>query len=144
MAFGFGKKRRRRELIDLLDDEMVGLLMPGVEMEGKMRVTVNAGLVRVNTHFKGEIECEGTIAVNDQGEVEADIRTKVLSVKGKVKGTIHASERLEIMEHGVVLGDIYTPCLIIDPGGYFDGTCHMPTPEPEKSTAPAVESKDRP
>jgi cytoskeletal protein CcmA (bactofilin family) len=36
----------------------------------------------------------------------------------------------------VVLGDIYTPKLIIEPGGYFDGQCHMPLPEPEKHPAP--------
>lgn len=134
MALGFGKVGRRRALAELLDEDMVGLLEPGVEVEGKMKIA--CGMVRLNTHFKGEIASEGTVVVADQGEIEGEIRARHLSIAGKVKGTIHASERLEIKEHGVVLGDIYTPCLVVDPGGYFDGQCHMPTPEPEKSPAP--------
>jgi cytoskeletal protein CcmA (bactofilin family) len=134
MAWGFGKARRRRELAGLLDEDMVGLLEPGVEVEGKMIIA--CGMVRLNTHFKGEIASAGTLVVADQGEIEGEIRAKHLSIAGKVKGTVHATERLEIKEHGVVLGDVYTPCLVVDPGGYFDGQCHMPTPEPEKSPTP--------
>jgi cytoskeletal protein CcmA (bactofilin family) len=139
MPFGFGKSKRR-QLADLPDD-WVGWLEPGVEVEGKMKVT--SGLIRVNTHFKGEIDCEGTVVVNDQGEVDGEIRTRIISVTGKIKGKVHASERLEIKEHGVVLADIFTPCLLVDPGGFFDGKCHMPTPEPVTQTANGVDTKNR-
>lgn len=141
MAFGLGKTRRRRELEDILDDDMVGLLEPGVEVEGQMKFP--SGMVRLNSRFKGEIASEGTLVVADQGEIEGVIRARLISVAGKVKGAVHASERLEIKEHGVVLGDIYTPTLVVDPGGFFDGQCHMPTPEPEKQPTPGVGPKDR-
>jgi cytoskeletal protein CcmA (bactofilin family) len=104
---------------------------------------VTSGLIRVNTRFKGEISGEGTVVVHDQGEVDGEIRTRFISVTGKIKGNVHASERLEIKEHGVVLGDIYTPCLVIDPGGYFDGQCHMPTPEPAAQTTSGVDTKEQ-
>ncbi len=131
MPFGFGISRRRQ--LASLPGEWVGWLEPGVEVEGKMKVT--SGWIRVNTHFKGEIRSEGSVVVHDQGEVDGEIHTRVASITGKVKGSVHAAERLEIKEHGVVLGSIYTPCLVVDPGGFFDGQCHMPTPEP----APAVQ-----
>jgi cytoskeletal protein CcmA (bactofilin family) len=140
MPFGFGKSRRR-QLADLPGD-WVGWLEPGVEVEGKM--TVTSGLIRVNTHFKGEISCEGTVVVHDQGELDGEIHTRIISVTGKIKGNIHASERVEIKEHGVVLGEIYTPCLVVDPGGFFDGQCHMPTPEPAAQTARGVDTKNHP
>jgi cytoskeletal protein CcmA (bactofilin family) len=135
-------KQRRRQLADLLDEEMVGLIEPGIELEGKLRFT--SGMVRLNAHFKGEVQCEGSVVVADQGEVEAEIHACTVSVAGKVKGAIHASERMEIREHGVVLGDIYTPCLVIDPGGFFDGQCHMPTPaDPLKQTTKGSSSKQQ-
>ena len=136
------KKNRRRELVELLDHDLLGLLEPGVEVHGKMKVP--SGLLRLNTHFTGEIISEGLLVVAEEGEVEAAIQARLISISGKVKGTIHATERLEIKEHGVVLGDISTPCLVIDPGGYFDGQCHMPAPSPdqEKPTAAATESSD--
>jgi len=137
MPFGLGKSTRRQAAE--LSGDWVGWLDPGVEVEGKMKVA--SGLIRVNTHFKGEIDSEGAVVVHDQGEVDGDIRTRILSVTGKIKGNVHASERLEIKEHGVVLGSIYTPCLLVDPGGFFDGQCHMPTPEPGAQAATAPESK---
>jgi cytoskeletal protein CcmA (bactofilin family) len=140
MPFGFGKSKRR-QLADLSGD-WVGWLDPGVEVEGKMKVA--SGLIRVNSQFKGEIRCEGTVVVHDQGEVDGEIHSRAISVTGKIKGSVHASERLEIKEHGVVLGAIYTPCLLVDPGGFFDGQCHMPTPEPAAQTANDRDTKDRP
>jgi cytoskeletal protein CcmA (bactofilin family) len=140
MPFGFGKSRRRH-FADFGDD-WVGWLEPGVEVEGKIKVA--SGLIRVNAHVKGEIACEGTVVVHDQGEVDGGIRTRVISVTGKIKGDIHASERLEIKEHGVVIGNIYTPCLIVDPGGFFDGQCHMPTPGPAAETSEPLDTNKHP
>jgi len=138
----FGHRPRRLELTELVEEEMVGLLEPGIELEGKLKV--NSGMMRLNAHIKGEITSEGTILIAGQGEIDGSIRTRLISVAGKVKGTIHAAERLEIKENGVVLGDIHTPCLIVEPGGYFDGECHMPAPEPHQQTTNEVDTKDRP
>lgn len=138
----FGRKARHVEVTELVEEEMVGLLEPGIELEGKLKV--NAGMMRLNAHVKGEVTSEGTILIAGQGEIDGSIRTRLISVAGKVKGTIHAAERLEIKENGVVLGDIHTPCLIVEPGGYFDGECHMPAPEPQQQTTDDVDRKGRP
>ena len=129
------KGDRKREAIELLgDDNVVGFLEPGVEVDGKLKVP--AGMFRLNCHVTGEIHCEGMLVVAEQGEVEGDVHTRQISVAGKVKGNIHASESLEIKKAGVVLGGMYTPKLFVEPGGFFDGQCHMPTPEPEKHPTP--------
>jgi cytoskeletal protein CcmA (bactofilin family) len=133
MTFRSAKNRRKHDFAGWIDDDLVGLVEPGMELEGKMRFT--SGMVRLNAHYKGEIHCQGLVVVADQGELEAEIHAKAVSISGKVKGSIHASERLEIKENGVVLGDVFTPCLVVEPGGYFDGQCHMPTPSPEKTVA---------
>jgi cytoskeletal protein CcmA (bactofilin family) len=142
MAFGMNKTTKRRREISDLPDNWVGWLEPGVEVEGKMKVT--GGLFRLNSHFKGEIVSDAAVVVHDQGEVEGNIQSLVVSVTGKVKGTVRAQERLEIKEHGIVLGDIYTPCLLVDPGGFFDGQCHMPTPAPASPAPKVAESPEHP
>ena len=141
MAFGMSKSATRRRELSGLPDDWVGWLEPGVELEGKMKVSI--GLIRLNTHFKGEIVSEGVVVVHDQGEVEGEIHSRVVSITGKVKGTVHAKERLEIKEHGILLGDIHTPCLLIDPGGFFDGQCHMPAPEMASQTPKAADSQEQ-
>ncbi len=129
MPFGFGRKNRD-EMLVAGDEQLVGFLESGVEMEGRLNIISSQSLYRINSHFKGEIQCEGHLMVVEQGEVEAEVHARHVTVYGKIKGTVHASERIDIKEHGIVLGDIYAPCLVVDPGGYFDGQCHMPAPEP--------------
>lgn len=119
MALGLGKTNT-----EFAKQGTVAALEPGAEMEGKL--TITAGAARINSHFKGEIIGDGAVLIAEQGEVEANIAAKVATVMGKVKGSVHTTERLEIKERGVILGDIFTPVLVVEPGGYFDGQCHMP------------------
>lgn len=120
------RSTRSKDLINLEGQDVVGLLEPGVEIDGRM--TVHTGMVRLNAHFTGELRSEGAVVVADQGEIEGEVHAKVISVAGKVKGAVYASERVEIRVHGVVVGDIYTPSLVVEPGGFLDGQCHMPAP----------------
>lgn len=109
------------------------VIEPGIELEGKLRAS--GGTVRINSHFKGEIFSEGTIVIAEQGDVEASIQAKIICIAGKVKGNVHATERLEIKEHGVLMGDIHTPVLTVEPGGYFEGECQMPSPQGSSPTS---------
>lgn len=118
--------------------DMVALLGSGTEFEGTLRA--GAGQVCVDSTFRGNATSEGTILIDEHGDVSAELAAKVISVAGKLKGTAKASERIEIRSRGVVLGEISTPVLVVEPGGYFDGHCHMPVPDVEreqiKSTVP--------
>ncbi len=133
MAFKFRDLLRKRQPTDFVDQELVGLLEPGIQFEGKLHIST--GMVRLNTHLKGEIVCEGVLVLAELSEVEGEIHSKLVSVAGKVKGAIHAADRVEIKAQGLVLGDIYTPSLVVEPGGYFDGQCHMPDAAPESHAA---------
>jgi cytoskeletal protein CcmA (bactofilin family) len=42
----------------------------------------------------------------------------------------------------VVVGDISTPVLVVEPGGFFDGQCHMPTATAEKKAVAATASRE--
>jgi cytoskeletal protein CcmA (bactofilin family) len=130
---------REQQPAPLPGDDMVGYFEPGVVLEGKMKVAT--GMIRLNTHFRGEIQSAGTIVVAEQGEVEASIQAKAISISGKIKGNVKAEDRLEIKEKGVVLGDIYTRVLIVEAGGYFDGQCQMPTPGVEKPVDKVAEAE---
>jgi len=143
MPLGFGKEL----VLDRLGSPpapergMAAVLEPGVEVEGKMQIL--SGTVRLNTTFKGEIVGQGAVVVGEQGEIEASIQTNSITIRGKVKGAVRAAEKLEIQEHGVLLGDIDTPVLIIEPGGFFDGHCHMPTPGVSKEAVAQAQPGDK-
>ena len=138
MPINFLKGDRHTDVVLQPGAEWVGVFEPGVELEGRLNVA--AGAVRLNAHFKGEISSEGTVVIGERGDVEAAIRAKVIVIAGKVTGNVHASERLEIKEHGVVLGDIHTPVLTVDPGGYFEGQCQMPVPQSANQASSKVDA----
>lgn len=143
MHLDFIGRQHRKGLRPLPHEEIVAFLEPGIEIEGEMRV--DSGMVRLNCQFKGAICSTGTIIVASQGDIEADIEAMQISIAGKVKGTVHASKQLEIKEHGILLGDVETPSLVVDPGAYFTGHCDMPTDELEKSAVDEVASdQERP
>ncbi len=61
------------------------------------------------------VTLEGTLTV-----------TGTFRIDGNVKGNI-ISEQTVILGDGakVVTGEVHSPCMVIDPGGIFDGRCHM-------------------
>jgi cytoskeletal protein CcmA (bactofilin family) len=139
MRFDFLKRQDRQGLRAASNEELVALLEPGIEIEGQIKVS--SGMVRLNCQFKGTICSTGTVVVAGQGDIEADIEATQISIAGKVKGNVRASEHLEITEHGILLGDVETPLLKVDPGAFFTGHCDMPTAGLEKSATKEVVSE---
>ncbi|TAM82786.1 MAG: polymer-forming cytoskeletal protein [Acidobacteria bacterium] len=131
MSLEFIRRQLEQGLRDMPKEEIVALLEPGIEFEGEMKVA--SGMVRLNCQFKGAIWSAGTVIVASEADVEADIQAAHISIAGKVKGNVQASKQLEIKEQGILLGNVETPSLKLDPGAYFTGHCHMPTQGIEKS-----------
>ena len=123
------EKKKDEDLLDrfgIKADQWKGFLEQEVSLEGKLTLT---GTFRCDAAFKGEIHCDGLLILGEPARVEGDIRSKQVTVQGRVKGSIHAQEKLVILETAVVSGDIYTSCLVIEAGATFNGTCHTPDQE---------------
>lgn len=114
-------------------DAIIVFTGPGTEFEGSLKA--GAGTVHLNSSFKGKASSDGTISIGNDADVDAEISARAVTISGKLKGSAKAVERLEIKANGVMLGDISTPVLVVEAGGFFDGQCHMPIPEPEKAAA---------
>jgi cytoskeletal protein CcmA (bactofilin family) len=131
MDLSIGKAKGQN--IGAQGDAVAVIAGPGTEFEGNLKA--GTGTVYLNSGFKGKAVSDGTISLGDNADVDAEISARTISISGKLKGSAKAIERLEIRANGVVLGDISTPVLVVEAGGYFDGQCHMPIPEPEKAPA---------
>jgi cytoskeletal protein CcmA (bactofilin family) len=49
-------------------------------------------------------------------------------ISGRFNGVIFAKGRVEIHAKGIATGEIHSHCLVIEPGGVFDGECHIIAP----------------
>jgi cytoskeletal protein CcmA (bactofilin family) len=110
--------------------EWTGFLEQGVKVEGKLE---SSGTFRIDSTMKGTLVSEETLVLGEHASIEGRIEGKNVLIAGRFDGTIQAREKVEIQSKAIVTGEIHTPCLIIEPGGVFDGQCHMlQTTEAEK------------
>jgi cytoskeletal protein CcmA (bactofilin family) len=103
-------------------EEWTGFIDQGVTVEGTLTVT---GTFRIDGNVKGNIISEQTVILGESAKVEGQIEGNRIVIAGRFDGVIFAKGRVEIQPKGVVTGEVHAPCMVVDPGGIFDGRCHM-------------------
>lgn len=102
--------------------EFTGFLDKGVKFEGTLEAP---GVFRLEAQVKGNVVSTHSLILGEAARVEGQIEGNHVVISGKFDGVIFAKGRVEIQAKGVVTGEIHSPCLVIEPGGIFDGQCHM-------------------
>lgn len=102
--------------------EITTILGRGSSFEGKLTFE---GTVRIDGHFAGEINTDGTLIIGESAQVEANIQAAIVVVHGRVRGDVVASESMEIRSPARVEGNLSTPNLTIEKGSFFEGHCAM-------------------
>ena len=97
-----------------VSEEWTGFIDQGVTLEGTLQLT---GTFRINGNVRGNIISEQTVVLGEGAKVEGQIEGNRVVISGRFDGVIFAK--------GVVTGEVHSPCMVIDPGGIFDGRCHM-------------------
>ena len=119
---------------DGLSEEWTGFIDQGVSLEGTLTLT---GTFRIDGRVKGNINSQQTVVLGENAKVEGQIEGNRVVIAGHFDGVIFARGRVEIQPKGVVTGEVHSPCMVIDPGGIFDGRCHMLAAS-DKSTSTGV------
>jgi cytoskeletal protein CcmA (bactofilin family) len=99
-----------------------GFLDKVVRFDGTIEVP---GAFRLEAQVKGTIISDGSLTLGEGARVEGQIEGNQVVVCGRFDGVIIAKSRVEILPKGIVTGEIHAPCVVIEPGGIFDGRCHM-------------------
>lgn len=63
--------------------------------------------------------------LGDEARVEGQIEGHDVVISGHFNGVIFAKGKVEIHKKGIATGEIHSHCLVIEPGGVFDGQCHI-------------------
>ena len=95
------------------------------------------GTLRINGYAAGVIRSnEGSLIVEADGEVDADISVHDATIHGCVRGDIRAKQKVELGGSARVVGDIETVALSIEPGAVFEGRCIFVQASADSSPAP--------
>lgn len=107
------------------------LITQGVTIKGTVE---GEGVVQVEGVVEGEFRMVGAVIVADTGLVRGPISADVVRVAGKVEGNVTAREHMRLEQSGTLIGDVATPSLVVEDGGYLNGRSTMiqaPAPDPE-------------
>lgn len=83
------------------------------------------GAFRVDGTIEGSVESKGSVVVGESGSVKGNVKAVDVLVAGKIHGNVICSGHLDIMNTGVIEGDIEAKSLRVEIGGVFAGTSRM-------------------
>jgi cytoskeletal protein CcmA (bactofilin family) len=102
--------------------EWTGFLEQGVKLEGRLEST---GTFRIDCATKGTLVSDQTLILGENAIVEGEIEGNYIIIAGRFEGIVRAKGKVELQAKAIVVGEIHTSCLVMEPGALFDGRCHM-------------------
>ena len=94
------------------------LLSADVEIKGSIKFQNE---LIIDGKVEGEITSTGILTVGENAEIRGEIKTKSVTVLGKVHGNITVEERCELKGRAVLQGDLKAARLVIEDGATFVG-----------------------
>ena len=94
------------------------LIAADVTIEGKIE---GAGHVRIAGRFKGDVNVQGNVTIEQGAHVTGQVNAATIVVSGEVQGNINASARVELLETGMINGDVKAAVLTVAAGSRMRG-----------------------
>ncbi len=94
------------------------ILAADVEIKGSIKFQNE---LVIDGKVEGEINSAGILTVGENAEIRGEIKTKSVTVLGKVHGNITVDERCELKSRAVLQGDLKAARLVIEEGATFVG-----------------------
>jgi cytoskeletal protein CcmA (bactofilin family) len=87
-------------------------------IEGKI---IGSGHVRIAGRFKGDVQVDGNVSLESGAKLEGHVKAHVVSVGGELIGNIENAKRVELLETGVINGDVKAGSLTVAAGSRMRG-----------------------
>jgi cytoskeletal protein CcmA (bactofilin family) len=87
-------------------------------IEGKI---IGSGHVRIAGRFKGDVQVDGNVSLESGARLEGHVKAGVVSVGGELIGNIENAKRVELLETGVINGDVKAGSLTVAAGSRMRG-----------------------
>lgn len=100
------------------------VLSSDVEIKGSIKFQKE---LLIDGKVEGEINSEGVLTIGENADIRGEIKTKSITVYGKVHGNITVTERCELKAKCTLQGDLKAARLIIEEGATFVGKSEVST-----------------
>ena len=110
------------------------ILSSDVEIKGSIKFQKE---LLIDGKVEGDINSDGILTVGENAEIRGEIKTKSITVYGKVHGNITVVERCELKSKCILQGDLKAARLIIEEGATFIGKSEVTTGASVAKSSPA-------
>jgi len=94
------------------------LIAADLTIEGKIE---GAGSVRIAGRFKGDVNVQGDLTIEAGAKLTGGVRAKRVIIAGELEGNIDGAQRVELLEGGVLIGDVKAGSLTVAAGSRMRG-----------------------
>lgn len=117
------------------------VLSSDVEIKGSIKFQND---MLIDGKVEGEIISPGTLTIGENAEIRGEIKTKSVTVLGKVHGNITVEERCELKTRAVLMGDLKSARLMIEEGATFVGKSEVTPNKVAMKQPEVVRNQDAP
>ncbi len=99
-------------------DMKESVIASDLTIEGKI---IGSGHVRIAGRFKGDVLVDGNVTLDTGAHLEGLVKASVVVVGGELLGNIENAKRVELLEGGVISGDVKAGSLTVAAGSRMRG-----------------------
>ncbi len=94
------------------------LIASDISIEGKIEGT---GHVRIAGRFKGDVIVQGDVTIETGAKVTGGVRANTVVIGGELDGNIDGATRVELLQSGIMNGDVKAGTFIVAAGSKMRG-----------------------
>ncbi len=98
------------------------IIAADLAIEGKIE---GAGHVRLAGRFKGDVHVDGDLTIERGAHLTGQVFAKTVVIAGELHGNINGAGRVELLESGVLCGDVKAGTLIVAAGSRMRGNAEF-------------------
>ncbi len=101
-----------------MHDNKESLISANLVIEGKIE---GAGDVRIAGRFKGDVHVQGNLTIEDGAKLTGGVRANTVVIAGELEGNIEDAARVEVLNTGMINGDVKAGSLSVAAGSRMRG-----------------------
>ncbi len=110
------------------------ILAANLSIEGKIEGTGN---VRIAGRFKGDVRIDGNFNIEPGAHLIGQVLAGIVVVGGELQGNIESAKRVDVLETGVIVGDVKAGSITVAAGSRMRGHVEFGWTE-EKAAKPTT------
>ena len=108
------------------------LIAADITIEGKIE---GGGSVRIAGKFKGDVKVQGDLTIEAGAKLTGAVRAANVTIAGELEGNVEEASRIDLLQTGVVIGDLRAGSLTVVAGARMRGQAEFGWDDGEGSKA---------